>query len=135
MELHNPNHLTGGNTSYSSSHDNALSFPCFQLHICLTVATKSYELNNLGNEDLDAPVYNKISDQLSEQYSHENSQDFTSLPCETFLVACRTENDFEPCTNSFRHKNQHYQSVHAPLTTATTNDDDNIGKSGGMCFQ
>lgn len=75
-----------------------------------------------------------MSGQLSEQYNHENSQDFASLPCETFLIACRTENDdFEPA-KSFNHKNQLYQSVHAPLTSSIISDDVNHEKTAGKAI-
>lgn len=99
------------------------------------MAANSLELNNLDKEALDAPVYNKISGQLREQYNHENNQDFTSLPCETFLVACRTENDLLPSNNTFGHKNPLYQSVHVQLTTATANDGPDIGKTEGKNSQ
>lgn len=90
------------------------------------VAANSYELNNLDNDALDAPVYNTIPHNPINQYGSENSQDFTSLPCETFLVACRTANDFLPAGgggSSFRHMNPLYQSAHVQLTSSTILDE------------
>lgn len=107
-----------------------LNFP-FAL-LALAVAANSYELNNLDNEALDAPVYNAIYGSLAHQYSDVNNQDFTSLPCETFLVACRTENDLLPGGDSFRHKNPLYQSAHVPSATAISEDNGSeTGKNGG----
>lgn len=98
----------------------------------LAVAANSYELNNLDNEALDAPVYNAIPGSLAQQYNDANNQDFTSLPCETFLVACRTENDLLPGGDSFRHKNPLYQSAHVPSATAISDDTGSeAGKNGG----
>lgn len=86
----------------------------------------------MDNEALDAPVFNAIPGSLAHQYSEGNNQDFTSLPCETFLVACRTENDFLPGGDSFRHKNPMYQSAHVPSATAITEDNSSeVDKNGG----
>lgn len=92
------------------------------------MAANSYELNNLNNDALDAPVYNTIPNNAMHQYGCDNSQDFTSLPCETFLVACRTANDFPPGGSgsgggSFRHMNPLYQSAHVQLTSPSISDD------------
>lgn len=101
------------------------------------MAANSYELNNLDNEALDAPVYNAIPGVVSNQhqYQDDSTQDFTSLPCETFLVACRTESDLRSDGNSFRHKNPMYQSAHVQLPSAMENNDGEHGiKTEGKKF-
>lgn len=51
----------------------------------------AYELNNLDNDVLDAPtIYT-----LSSAGSADLNDEFTSLPCETLLVECKTKNDLE----------------------------------------
>lgn len=58
--------------------------------------------------------------------------DFQSLPCETFLVACRTENDFvNGVGDSFKHKNPIYQSAHVQLS-ATPSANSNSDTSGDV---
>lgn len=83
-----------------------------------TVAANAYELNNLDNEALDAPIYTGkiINPNENSSTSQDINQDFTSLPCETFLVACMTESDLNNSTaeQNFIHKNPMYQSVHVP---------------------
>lgn len=100
------------------------------------VAAHSYELNNLDNEALDAPVYNSMAPShggmIGQQHGDDSMQDFTSLPCETFLVACRTENDLRSDGGSFRHKNPLYQSAHVQLPSSMEcNDVDQSAKADG----
>lgn len=77
--------------------------PCFQF----SLAANSYELNNLDNEALDAPIYTgKINNN-----NIENLENYNSLPCETFLVACMTESDLNVKSEKFCHKNPMYQSA------------------------
>lgn len=113
-------------------------------------AANAYELNNLDNETLDAPTMYALScsggnpgqgtggccandpytingsccHNKENTINNNNSQDFNSLPCETFLVACKTESDLDDSSNynnrslyvkSFNHKNPIYQSVNVPI--------------------
>lgn len=60
-----------------------------------SIATaNAYELNNLDNVDLDAPTSYRLnsSDDIDEA---DGEHVFTSLPCETLLLACKTENDLK----------------------------------------
>lgn len=83
-----------------------------------TIAANAYELNNLDNEALDAPIYTGkiINPNENSSTSQDINQDFTSLPCETFLVACMTESDLNNsiAEQNFIHRNPMYQSVHVP---------------------
>lgn len=91
------------------------------------MAANAYELNNLDNEALDAPMY--VSGAPGNQLPTERTAaDFASLPCETFLVACRTEQDLVHSSDSFRHKNPIYQSAHVQLTSETAPMDDANGE-------
>lgn len=80
-----------------------------------------FELNNLDNDLLDAPMYKHLPGSPSAgQASGEvmsDGQDFVSLPCDTFIVA---ESDLKRRNgggggmhpgNHFQHKNPVYQSV------------------------
>jgi hypothetical protein len=60
-----------------------------------SIATaNAYELNNLDNVDLDAPTSYRLnsSDDIDEV---DGEHAFASLPCETLLLACKTENDLK----------------------------------------
>lgn len=94
----------------------------------VAVAANAYELNNLDNEALDAPMY--ASGAPGNQLPTERTAaDFASLPCETFLVACRTEQDLvNSSSDSFRHKNPIYQSAHVQLTAETASMADANGE-------
>lgn len=72
-----------------------------------TVPANAYELNNLDNEALDAPIY---SGRLIESSDMENVDNFNSLPCETILVACRTESDLSN-GDSFQYNSPMYSST------------------------
>lgn len=65
--------------------------PCYQFSIA---TANAYELNNLDNAVLDAPTsYNMgygVSDDLG-----DCANSFASLPCETLLLACKTESDLK----------------------------------------
>lgn len=96
-----------------------------------TVATtNAYELNNLDNEALDAPtMYALAGDPVNGQPpgSGSGADQFISLPCETFLVACKTENDLNADSTDaiyvkhFAHKSPLYSSVNVPLKDTGTN--------------
>jgi hypothetical protein len=60
-----------------------------------SIATaNAYELNNLDNVDLDAPTsYRLNSSNDIDEVDGEHT--FASLPCETLLLACKTENDLK----------------------------------------
>lgn len=117
-------------TGQSGSTPSSSRKPRFQF----TVAANSYELNNLDNEALDAPIYltttnNTLTNQnITNIHNNNNNnkedyQDFNSLPCETFLVACMTESDLNnstrrKTTTNFHHKNPMYQSAVIPPSSS-----------------
>lgn len=110
----------------------------FWYFLIFPVAAHSYELNNLDNDALDAPVYNSMAPShgklIGQQHGDDSMQDFTSLPCETFLVACRTENDLRSDGGSFHHKNPLYQSAHVQLPSSMEcNDVNQSAKADGKC--
>lgn len=90
----------------------------FFLHPTCVVACNGYDLNNLNNEILDAPIYTHLPGSPSTVdpltiSDMSDCQDFVSLPCDTFLVACKTESDLKRMMqpNNFHHSNPVYQSV------------------------
>lgn len=88
-----------------------------------TVAANAYELNKLDNDALDAPIYTLTNTgENTPFHAAQDGQDFQSLPCEIFLVACKTESDLKKVDSTddskFCHKNPVYQSAHV----ATAND-------------
>ena len=76
-----------GHTGDSGSTPLAPRKPLYKFSIA---TTNAYELNNLDSV-LDAPTTTYRMDNDDEIDGHELS--FTSLPCETLLLACKTEND------------------------------------------
>lgn len=99
--------------------------PQFQFSVA---RANAYELNNLDNEILDAPTIYKLSSTSSNDYNDE----FTSLPCETILVACKTESDLEQCgkyVSKFNHNNPAYQSVQ--YASSREDDTEDEGKKNG----
>lgn len=90
------------------------------------VATaNAYELNNLDNDALDAPtMYALNGDPVG---TNPGNDQFISLPCETFLVACKTENDLNADSTDaiyvkhFAHKSPLYSSVNVPLKETSGN--------------
>nr|XP_029736242.1 uncharacterized protein LOC109397657 isoform X2 [Aedes albopictus] len=101
--------------------------PRFQFSVA---TTNAYELNNLDNEALDAPtMYALAGDSVNGQPpgSGSGADQFISLPCETFLVACKTENDLNADSTDaiyvkhFAHKSPLYSSVNVPLKDTGTN--------------
>lgn len=112
--------------------------PRFQFSVA---NTNAYELNNLDNEALDAPtVYAlKGSTDIAAASSGGSSSDrdqFMSLPCETFLVACKTENDLNADSTDaiyvkhFAHKSPLYSSVNVPLKENVSEVVDAVEKGG-----
>ena len=67
---------------------------------------------------------------------------FVSLPCETFIVACKTESDLKRLVEQnechFHHKNPAYQSAHIPAAsssnqeTEVTASEDEVAKKEGV---
>ncbi|XP_055676577.1 uncharacterized protein LOC129785935 isoform X2 [Lutzomyia longipalpis] len=116
----------GGNTPVVSRK------PMFQF----TVPSNAYELNNLDNEVLDAPIYHQSIPSSKDNPPGDASQDFTSLPCETFLVACKTESDLRDIVEAnFNHRNPIYQSAQLQMNrdegaTSSENTDDGIKQDG-----
>ncbi|XP_055524144.1 uncharacterized protein LOC129717900 isoform X2 [Wyeomyia smithii] len=93
--------------------------PRFQFSVA---NTNAYELNNLDNEALDAPaVYALNGTEQGAPPAGGNGDQFMSLPCETFLVACKTENDLNADSTDaiyvkhFAHKSPLYSSFNVPL--------------------
>ncbi|XP_059612237.1 uncharacterized protein LOC132258781 isoform X2 [Phlebotomus argentipes] len=123
-----PNFLNLGAASQSGCTPVVSRKPMFQF----TVPSNAYELNNLDNELLDAPIY-----QSGGHPAGDASQDFTSLPCETFLVACKTESDLRDIVEAnFNHRNPIYQSAQVQMnreetaTSSAENTDDGIKQDG-----
>lgn len=63
--------------------------PIYQFSIA---TANAYELNNLDNAVLDAPTSYNMGFGAGES-SDEGANNFASLPCETLLLACKTESD------------------------------------------
>lgn len=93
-------------------------------------AANGYELNNLDNEVLDAPVYNTMCNNpnlSNHPYQNEINNDFTSLPCDTFLISTRVNDN---CTtdedDQFSYKNPMYQSAHVQAKSKPIVNDEEI---------
>lgn len=104
------------------------------MFVCLfffyVAAANSYELNNLNNDALDAPIYNNpVSN--SQQIDGDNNQNFNSLPCETFLVACKTESDLSSGNRNFNHNNPLYQSAQVQ---SKNNSDNFVLPKASECY-
>lgn len=97
--------------------------PRFQFSVA---TTNAYELHNLDNEALDAPTMYALNGDPVNGQPPGNDQ-FISLPCETFLVACKTENDLNADSTDaiyvkhFAHKSPLYSSVNVPLKDTGNN--------------
>lgn len=77
-------------------------------------------MNNLNNEALDAPVYNTMlaNTNLNDQQAFGQEAingDYTSLPCEAFSMASRTNSNSITNVDEFSHKNPMYQSAHVQV--------------------
>lgn len=72
--------------------------PIYQFSIA---TANAYELNNLDNAVLDAPTSFKMGLGRGDMCDgvEDGANNFTSLPCETLLLACKTENDLRQPTN------------------------------------
>lgn len=100
-----------------------------------SIATaNAYELNNLDNVDLDAPTSYRLNN--SEDIDEiDGEHTFTSLPCETLLLACKTENDLkkdsttEEClyvTKKFGKNQPLYQSAQVQINHKQKQQHDDI---------
>ncbi|XP_055587666.1 uncharacterized protein LOC129740087 [Uranotaenia lowii] len=113
--------------------------PRFQYSVA---TTNAYELNNLDNAALDAPTlyglpHSTGSSGAGPPGSSSSNDQFISLPCETFLVACKTEQDLHDDSTDaiyvkhFAHKSPLYSSVHVPLKDGTMADMVDAVEKGG----
>lgn len=69
--------------------------PIYQFSIA---TANAYELNNLDNAILDAPTTFKMGltmNELLDDDGQDGANNFASLPCETLLLACKTESDLK----------------------------------------
>lgn len=73
----------------------------------------------MDNEALDAPVYNTMlaNTNLNDQQPFQEpiNGDYTSLPCEAFSMASRTNSNSIANADEFSHKNPVYQSAHVQV--------------------
>lgn len=111
--------------------------PFYQFSIA---TTNAYELNNLNNDILDAPTSYKMGMSLNQQSDDDNDgNNFTSLPCETLLLACKTEDDLKNLTpdndmntclyvKAFNKQNPMYQSAQVQINHRTNNNNNNDGQ-------
>lgn len=91
-------------------------------------AANGYELNNLDNEALDAPVYNSMCNNpnVDNQQYQDGNNDFTSLPCETFLSSRVNSNCATNDGDQFSYKNPMYQSAHVQVKSKPIPNDEEI---------
>lgn len=108
----------------------------------LTVAANAYELNNLDNEALDAPIFTMTGSTATSSHiagKHQTingadrastvSSDFASLPCQSVLVAGKKSEsvdgvglsrlsdaaEFEPIRNHPMYQSAHAQSMRGQM--------------------
>lgn len=63
---------------------------------------------------------------LNQQYQDGINNDFTSLPCETFLMSSRVNSGSANDNGDFSYKNPMYQSAHVQVKSKPIiNDDEN----------
>lgn len=111
--------------------------PFYQFSIA---TTNAYELNNLNNDILDAPTSYKMGMCLNQPADDDDgANNFTSLPCETLLLACKTEddlknstpdNDMDTClyVKAFNKQNPMYQSAQVQINHRINNNNNNDGQ-------
>lgn len=102
--------------------------PVYQFSIA---TANAYELNNLDNAVLDAPTSYKMGRHASD-CGDDGANNFTSLPCETLLLACKTESDLrssptddvETClyVKKFGKNQPLYQSAQVQINHKQSND-------------
>lgn len=106
-----------------------------------TIATaNAYELNNLDNVDLDAPTSYRLNN--SEDIDEiDGEHTFASLPCETLLLACKTENDLkkdgttEEClyvTKKFGKNQPLYQSAQVQINHKKQHPHDDLNEMANL---
>ena len=108
--------------------------PFYQFSIA---TANAYELNNLDNAILDAPTSFKMSTMgmNADEEEEDSANNFTSLPCETLLMACKTENDLKTSPNDdsdtclyvtkFSRNQPLYQSAQVQINHKKHNEDMN----------
>lgn len=105
--------------------------PLYQFSIA---TANAYELNNLDNAVLDAPTSYKMGFGRNEMNDEcdDSANNFTSLPCETLLMACKTERDLrnsptdetDSClyVTKFNKKQPLYQSAQVQINHKQSTD-------------
>lgn len=106
--------------------------PAYQFSIA---TANAYELNNLDNAVLDAPTSFKMGFGMNNDMNNEGddgANNFCSLPCETLLLACKTESDLkksptddsETClyVTKFNKNQPLYQSAQVQINHKHSND-------------
>ncbi|CRK95262.1 CLUMA_CG008706, isoform B [Clunio marinus] len=139
-QLKRPEHLNLD--TQSGSTPVASRKPLYQF----TIATaNAYELNNLDNAVLDAPTSYNMGINGGGGDNTNDGDTFTSLPCETLLLACKTENDLKKSLNDeddtdtclyvtkFNKNQPLYQSAQVQINHKQSNDvvDGAYGGGGG----
>lgn len=102
--------------------------PMYQFSIA---TANAYELNNLDNAVLDAPTSYKMGFGRDDD-EDDGANNFTSLPCETLLLACKTESDLRKSPNDdtdtclyvtkFNRNQPLYQSAQVQINHRHNND-------------
>ncbi len=113
--------LADGGQADSGSTPIASRKPLYKFSIA---AANTYELNNLDSSHLDAPASYQLNSS-NEIGEINGDHSFTSLPCETLLLACKTENELkksddttEECiyvTKKFGKNQPFYQSAQVQI--------------------
>lgn len=117
-----PEHLSLATHSGSTARK-----PFYQFSIA---TTNAYELNNLDNAVLDAPTSYNMG--FGRNDDDDGANNFTSLPCETLLLACKTESDLKKSPNDdtdtclyvtkFNKNQPLYQSAQVQINHKQSND-------------
>jgi hypothetical protein len=122
----------GGGQADSGSTPLASRKPMYKFSIA---TANAYELNNLDNVDLDAPTSYRLNNSSDDIDEVDGEHTFASLPCETLLLACKTENDLkksdendtEEClyvTKKFGKNQPLYQSAQVQINHKQRQHDD-----------
>lgn len=129
--------LPSGGQADSGSTPIASRKPMYKFSIA---TANAYELNNLDNVDLDAPTsYRLNNSEAMDEIDGEHT--FASLPCETLLLACKTENDLkkdgttEEClyvTKKFGKNQPLYQSAQVQINHKKNDDLNVVGEMANL---
>lgn len=129
--------LASGGQADSGSTPIASRKPMYKFSIA---TANAYELNNLDNVDLDAPTSYRMNN-VEEIDELDGEHTFTSLPCETLLLACKTENDLkkdsdiEDClyvTKKFGKNQPLYQSAQVQINHKKQHDEHVVGEMANL---